>query len=171
MKAMSLSTTQNPFIKDIVLAGNDGLITTFAIVAGSMGASFSTTTIIILGFANLFADGLSMSTGTYLGTKSAEFSKNPENSGTLPVKAGLVSFAAFSIAGLFPLIPFIFPFPQPFFISATLVFISLSVIGIFRGIVSKQNIFKTTLENLLIGGAATLVAFLVGGILEGYLER
>ena len=170
MSLMPKKSINKLFIKDIVLAGNDGLITTFAIVAGSMGASFSTATVIVLGFANLFADGLSMSTGTYLGTKSEEFSKNPENCGTLPLKAGLVSFAAFSIAGLFPLIPFIFSLPQPFLLSGILVFLSLSVIGVFRGIVSKQNILRTTLENLLIGGLATTVAFLVGGILEGYLE-
>ena len=57
-------------LRDAVFASDDGLITTFAVVAGSFGASLSPSVVLILGFANLFADGISMSTGTYLGTKS-----------------------------------------------------------------------------------------------------
>ena len=64
-------------IRDIVIAGNDGVVTTFAVVAGSLGASLSPSVVLILGFANLFADGLSMSTGAYLGVKSEiEFENN-----------------------------------------------------------------------------------------------
>src|SRR3989344_9206533 len=58
------------YIKDIVYGANDGMITTFAVVAGVVGASLSSTVILILGFANLIADGFSMSIGDYLSTKS-----------------------------------------------------------------------------------------------------
>lgn len=58
------------YIKSIVYGGLDGIITTFAIVAGVAGASLSSSTILILGFANLIADGLSMAAGDYLSTKS-----------------------------------------------------------------------------------------------------
>jgi vacuolar iron transporter family protein len=53
-------------IEDFVYGGTDGVITTFAIVAGAFGASLSVSVILILGFANLFADGFSMSIGNYL---------------------------------------------------------------------------------------------------------
>jgi VIT1/CCC1 family predicted Fe2+/Mn2+ transporter len=58
------------YIKDVIYASSDGIVTTFAIVAGATGASLSPAIIIILGFANLLADGFSMATGNYLGTKS-----------------------------------------------------------------------------------------------------
>jgi VIT1/CCC1 family predicted Fe2+/Mn2+ transporter len=45
-------------------------VTTFAVVAGVTGASLSPTIVLILGFANLFADGFSMAVGNYLSTKS-----------------------------------------------------------------------------------------------------
>ena len=48
----------------------DGVVTTFAIVAGVVGASFSPSVVLILGFANLFADGFSMAIGNYLSAKS-----------------------------------------------------------------------------------------------------
>lgn len=53
-------------IEDFVYGATDGAITTFAVVAGVVGASLSPSVILILGFANLFADGFSMSIGNYL---------------------------------------------------------------------------------------------------------
>lgn len=50
--------------------GIDGSVTTFAVVAGAAGAGLSSGIVIILGFANLIADGFSMSIGSYLSTKS-----------------------------------------------------------------------------------------------------
>jgi VIT1/CCC1 family predicted Fe2+/Mn2+ transporter len=58
------------YIRDAVFGANDGIITTFAVVAGVAGANLSVNTVLILGFANLFADGLAMGLGNYLGTKS-----------------------------------------------------------------------------------------------------
>lgn len=58
------------YIKDIVYGANDGIITTFAIVAGSVGAKFDLKIIIILGVANLVADGFSMAASNFLGTRS-----------------------------------------------------------------------------------------------------
>ncbi len=61
---------QGKYIKSIVYGGLDGTITTFAVVAGVSGASLSTGVLLILGFANLIADGFSMAVGDYLSTKA-----------------------------------------------------------------------------------------------------
>ncbi len=69
-------TGSGTYLKDIVYGGNDGIITTFAVVAGVAGAGMDTKVVIILGVANLIADGFAMATGNYLGTKSElEFQK------------------------------------------------------------------------------------------------
>ncbi|MFH0851534.1 MAG: VIT1/CCC1 transporter family protein [Candidatus Peregrinibacteria bacterium] len=57
-------------IQGIVLGGNDGIVTTFAVVAGTVGAHLSSVVVIILGIANLLADGISMGAGVYLSLKS-----------------------------------------------------------------------------------------------------
>lgn len=59
-----------PFIQDVVYGGNDGIVTTFAVVAGTVGAELPHYIVIILGIANLLADGTSMGTGAYLSLKS-----------------------------------------------------------------------------------------------------
>ncbi len=58
------------YIKDIVYGANDGIITTFAVVAGSFGANLTPKVILVLGFANLLADGFSMAASNFLGSKS-----------------------------------------------------------------------------------------------------
>ena len=60
------------YLGEFVYGGIDGSVTTFAVVAGAVGAGLDTSIIIILGFANLLADGFSMSVGAYLSTKSAK---------------------------------------------------------------------------------------------------
>lgn len=59
-----------PYIQDIMYGGNDGIVTTFAVVAGTVGADLPHGIIIILGIANLLADGFSMGTGAYLSRKA-----------------------------------------------------------------------------------------------------
>lgn len=59
-----------PYLSDAVLGGIDGCVTTFAVVAGSMGAGFPGIIAVILGFANLAADGFSMAASNYQAAKS-----------------------------------------------------------------------------------------------------
>ncbi len=58
------------WVSDFVYGGIDGAVTTFAVVAGVEGASLSIPIILILGFANLFADGFSMAVGKYSSDKA-----------------------------------------------------------------------------------------------------
>jgi VIT1/CCC1 family predicted Fe2+/Mn2+ transporter len=58
------------YIHDIVYGGIDGIVTTFAVVSGAIGAGFDIKVIIILGLANLVGDGTSMGLGSYLSVKS-----------------------------------------------------------------------------------------------------
>lgn len=65
------------YVKSIIYGGLDGIITTFAVVAGVQGAQLRVEVILILGFANLVADGLSMGVGDYLSEKAEmDFAKS-----------------------------------------------------------------------------------------------
>ncbi len=65
-------TGRGRLLKSGVYGGLDGIITTFAVVAGVAGAGLELGVVLILGFANLIADGLSMAIGDYLSTKSEQ---------------------------------------------------------------------------------------------------
>ena len=64
--------TLSDYLSEFVYGGIDGCVTTFAVVAGSAGAGLSTEIVLILGFANLVADGFSMSVGNFLSVKSEQ---------------------------------------------------------------------------------------------------
>lgn len=63
-------TPSQSYLRDWIYGGIDGTVTTFAVVSGVVGGQLSPLVILILGFANLLADGFSMAAGNYLGTKS-----------------------------------------------------------------------------------------------------
>ena len=61
---------QHSYLRDFIYGAVDGIVTTFAIVSGVAGAGLSETVIIILGMANIVADGFSMAVSNYLATKA-----------------------------------------------------------------------------------------------------
>ena len=108
---------QGTYIGDLVFGANDGIITTFAVVAGAAGAALSPGIVIILGLANLFADGFSMGASNFLAIRSEKELERkqkresgeavPHNDVVTPVQHGVVTFSAFIIAGAVPLIPYV----------------------------------------------------------------
>jgi VIT1/CCC1 family predicted Fe2+/Mn2+ transporter len=58
------------YLRDWIYGGIDGAVTTLAVVTGVAGAQLSHWVVLVLGFANLFADGFSMAASNYLGTKA-----------------------------------------------------------------------------------------------------
>jgi len=70
--AKRLSEGPRPsYLPDAIYGAIDGTVTTFAILAGAVGASLSPRVIIILGVANLIADGFSMAAGNFTATRTA----------------------------------------------------------------------------------------------------
>lgn len=158
------------FLRDAVFSASDGLVTTFAVVAGSQGANLGPAIVVIMGFANLLADGISMSSGTYLGVKSEmEFEKAEGDKHTheaAPFRQGIVTFLSFDIAGLMPLIPFIFGLENAFYYSVAIVFMVLFLIGALRGKFTRKHWFQSGCEILAIGGVAAVVAYVAGYVIE-----
>ena len=58
------------YLRDWIYGGIDGSVTTFAVVSGVAGARLSTWVILVMGLANLLADGFSMAASNFLGTKA-----------------------------------------------------------------------------------------------------
>lgn len=160
-------------LRDAVLAASDGVVTTFAVVAGSAGASLSTGVVIVLGFANLLADGFSMASGNYLGIKSEVEYEEAEGASdkyeSPPLKQGLITFVSFILSGFLPLFPYVFNLEPKFEWSVTIVAISLFVIGSLRGKFTKKGWVRSGLEMLLVGGFAAFVAYTTGELLKKYV--
>tara|TARA_Y100000310_G_C20620584_1_gene783058 strand:+ start:715 stop:1272 length:558 start_codon:yes stop_codon:yes gene_type:complete len=165
---------EGSYIGNLVYGANDGIVTTFAIVAGATGALLSPGIIVILGIANLLADGFSMGASNFLAVRSEqEMEKRrskeqgeyvAEKNAHDAAKDGMVTFFAFIIAGIFPLLPYLVGVPTQyqFGVSAVLAAITFFAVGAARTIVTKGNVLKTGLEMLLVGSIAATVAYVIG---------
>jgi len=71
-RSLSERETRGQYLADAVLGATDGIITTFAVVAGAAGAFLSAGIVLIMGLANLLADGFSMAVSNYLGARSQQ---------------------------------------------------------------------------------------------------
>jgi hypothetical protein len=100
------------YIRDLIYGANDGLITTFAVVAGVSGGALSSRAVIIIGVANLAADGLSMGVGNYLSIRSHESARAAQGlveEEARPARHGMATLLAFVVAGSLPLVPYVLP--------------------------------------------------------------
>ncbi len=168
---------ERKYLAEFVYGGIDGAITTFAVVAGALGAALSPAVILILGFANLFADGFSMAVSNYLSMKSDRDLKKKKREKSLkdPRKTALATFVFFLIIGFIPLLSFVAAAASTnelfeiykFYLSFALTGIALFIVGIFRGRVSGKNSWKSAFETVVIGGVAAGIAFVVGAFIKG----
>lgn len=66
----SVGPRASAYLEDVVLGANDGIITSFAIVSGAEGGTLGALVILVLGFANVLADGVSMGASNLLAKRS-----------------------------------------------------------------------------------------------------
>ena len=218
------------FLGEVVYGGIDGSVTTFAVVAGSAGAGLDSAVVIILGFANLIADGFAMSVGSYLSTKSEiqnynkhrkieywEVDNMPEKEreevreiymkygfeGKLleqvvdkitedkdrwvnvmmkeelemiphakaPLAMAAVTFGSFVLMGFIPLLVYVLDYLNPqsydlFKVASILTTFVFLGIGYLKSYVVQGNRLRGMLETFFLGGAAAVLAYVIGDWLE-----
>jgi VIT1/CCC1 family predicted Fe2+/Mn2+ transporter len=173
---MSDKTLQEKYIEEFIYGAIDGIITTFAIVASVIGAGLSPAIVLILGFANLLADGFSMGSSSYLssiGARDLKKKRGEEAEKVHPMKNGLATFLSFISVGGVSLVPFLIAILVPSFAdkaflwSIVLTAIAFVVVGIVKAKVTHTDTFKSALSILLMGTIASVIAFGVGYLLQG----
>ena len=160
-------------IKDIIFGANDGIVTTFAVVAGAMGAGLSARVVLIMGVANLLADGFAMGAGNYLGSVSEKevAEESGKRYGRKPLAPAVFTFASFVIAGLLPLLPFILGMTNGFIPAIITTGVALFVVGAFLGhLVLRRHWLVLGFQMLLIGGTAAIIAYGIGNLVEHLLS-
>lgn len=170
-----LVPTARHYIRDLVYGANDGIITTFAVVAGVAGGNLSRTAVLVVGAANLAADGLSMAVGNFLSIRANESAREAENlpeEEASPGRHGFATFLAFIIAGSLPLLPYVLPFTEAarFNWSLALTLGSLFVVGALRALVTKDRWWRAGLEMLVLGALVAAAAYGAGAFIASVVE-
>lgn len=172
------------YLGEFVYGATDGTVTTFAVVAGAAGAGLSSNIIVILGFANLVADGFSMGASAYLSAKSErdlKIRQHIDQGGRVedhkhsetPVGDGLMTFGAFVTVGLVPFVLYVIDAVLNLGISADKLFIWSSIltgltfiaIGLLKAVVTKTKPWRAAFETFALGSIAAVLAYVLGDLL------
>ena len=163
------------YLADVIYGANDGIITTFALVAGVVGASLPYRTAVILGAANLLADGFSMGASSYLAIRSREAARDVlgEPGGErYPHRHAVATFLAFVVVGSIPLLALVLT-AEPgrrFAAVSALTLCSLFGVGAARSWVTRTRWWTAGVEMLLVGAAAAAVAYGVGRLIGALVQ-
>jgi VIT1/CCC1 family predicted Fe2+/Mn2+ transporter len=155
------------YLRDIVYGATDGVITTIAVVTGAAGAQFPAVVAIVLGVANLAADGFSMAASNYLGMRSELEQTGASVAAEQPWRHAAATWAAFVVAGAVPLLAYALPgtaAAHPI-VAVVLALVTLAGVGAARAPFIGKPAWRCALEVLAIGGAAAAASYAVGALL------
>jgi len=163
------------YIGDLVYGANDGIITTFAVVAGVAGGALSHSAVLIVGAANLAADGLSMAVGNFLAIRAHESARAADNlpeEESRPLRHAVATFGAFVAAGSVPLVPYLLPAvrEQEFTWSIVSTLTSLFAVGAARTMVTVDRWWTAGLEMLLLGAIVAATAYAAGAVIAAFVS-
>ncbi len=164
------------YLSEFVYGGIDGAVTTFAVVAGATGARFDIKILLVLGFANLIADGFSMGVGSYLSTKSEHELMAKKGQSTSdepsPVINGVTTYISFIVVGLVPLMAYTYAtifdtgVDNLFAIACGLTTLAFVGIGLLKSKVAKSSVPKAIAETVILGVIAAVLSYVLGDLLE-----
>jgi VIT1/CCC1 family predicted Fe2+/Mn2+ transporter len=161
------------YLRDLVYGANDGIITTFAVVAGVAGGQLTDAAVLIIGAANLAADGVSMGVGNFLAIRANESARAaqdlPEEE-AFPWKHALATLGAFVAAGAVPLLPYVLGAAPERRLAWAGVATGCALFGVgaARASVTHDRWWRTGLEMLGLGAVVAVAAYAAGALLAGY---
>lgn len=160
------------YLWEFVYGWIDGAITTFAVVAGSVWAGLDASVILILWFANLLADGFSMSIWAYLSSDARDDALAKQER----LYTALVTYVSFIVLGFIPLLIYVLQYLwtsilNPFLYASALTMLSFTFIWYIKSFVSGSSRIKNIWETLFLWAAAAGVAYYVWDFLEKIITK
>lgn len=161
------------YLAEVIYGANDGIVTTFAVVSGVAGAALNPSIVLILGAANLFADGFSMGMSNYLSHRSqldyehTVHRQSDDGNRKTPGRTAIVTFLAFVVAGWAPLLPYMVGLDQVFTYSIMFTGVAFFLVGASRSYVTDRHWVLNGGEMFIVGMIAAGVAYAVGSALGG----
>ncbi len=157
IRAHDTRTLPGGHFRDWTYGATRGAVTTFAIVAGAVGADLQSTAILVVGLASLLANGFALAARNFIASKKYTFF--PTES---PLEAARVTFTACTGCGLIPLVAY----PAGLTVCTLAAASSFFVIGVMKSRSLRIEWWRSGLNNLLIGLSAAALAFGAGHTLQ-----
>ncbi len=155
------------YVRNFVFGVEDSLVSTVGLVAGIAAAKVESGTILITGIVLIFVEAFSMGVGSFLSETSAEEYEAHLANIWSTIKAGVIMFISYFVAGFIPLFPYaLWSLEKAFWFSILLSVIALFALGIFSGRISRRSPLKTAIRMTVLGGMAIALGVIVGTLLK-----
>lgn len=152
-------------VRAIVLGGVDGVITSFAVVAGANAGNMPTQVILVIGVSSVLADGASMGISEYLSSTAEAAvdasSSHRQRKAVHPAYLGVACFTSFVCCGAIPLVVY-FLAQGSLLVCALLALVELMLLGAVRAHSTKESLLLALGQTALLGTAAGGIAYGVG---------
>jgi VIT1/CCC1 family predicted Fe2+/Mn2+ transporter len=161
---MTKKVTNATYLRTFVFGVEDSLVSTVGLVSGVAIAGLSKEAIIATGLILVFVEAVSMSAGSFLSESSAEEYQTHKRSESLTsIRAALIMFVSYALAGFIPLLPYAFlPSETAFSTSIIVSLLALGVLGAISASFAKIGYARSAVRMVLIGGAAIAVGVGIG---------
>ena len=148
-----------------LLGGVDGVITSFAIVAGTHAGELDVDTLWIIGVSSLVADGLAMGVSEYLSSSSArakgeQLEQRGETVAASPLALGVACFVSFVLCGVVPTV--LYALTAGRLAVAMFSLVELMLLGAARTRFTRERLLWGVAQTAALGAAAGAVAYGVG---------
>lgn len=158
------------YFRNFIFGVEDSLVSTVGLLSGIAIADVPRATIFLTGMVLIFVEGFSMGVGSFLSEDSGEAVLHQKDaSDHITVRAAVIMFISYFLAGFIPLAPYLFfEVKMGFPVSVILSLITLFVLGLIAAHVSSRNYLKTAFKMLLIGGFAIGLGIVVAMLLTNH---
>ena len=163
MKATALRSAL--FLRNLVFGVEDGLVSTVGLLSGIAIAGVPRGTIFLTGVVLIFVEAFSMAAGSFLSEASVEEMDGGVDDTRCSIDAAVIMFAAYFVAGLIPLLPYLkFEVTQAFPLSIICSVVALFLLGYWSGRKTKSA-WRKAVRMAVVGGLAILVGVFAGNLL------
>ncbi len=157
------------FIRNFTFGVEDSLVSTVGLLAGIAVAGVERESIILTGLVLIFVEAFSMGIGSLLSERSVEEYESRVISMQKPLRASVVMFLSYVLAGFIPLGPYFYGVSNKYILASIgLTLVSLFMLGAISGKIFKGKIWRDGIFTLVMGGLAILVGVIVGQIAERF---
>ena len=152
------------YLQSAMFGFNDALVSTTGVIVGVSTGVNDKSVIILAGVVTILVEALSMGSGQYLSLKSAH-ELDGKNKFTVPIISGVVMAVAYLLAGLVPLMSIILsPNEHGRTVAIIAALACLTLLGYAKGKIVGVSAVRSALEVLIVGGIATVIGIVVGGM-------
>lgn len=153
------------YLRNFIFGVEDSLVSTVGLLSGIAIAGMTRTEIMVTGVVLILVEAFSMAAGSFLSETSAEEYEGRVSNG-IPLIDGFIMFISYVIAGLVPLLPYVYmSFETAFKVSISLSLLSLFILGLIGSMytnIKKRHPIRRGIRMLVIGGVAIAVGIIAG---------